>query len=298
MNGTGRDVEITITADGHALPGTLTLPPGPGPHPAVLCLPGSGKVDRDSNAGRMRVELGVPLSQALARNGIASLRYDRRGVGASPGDWRAAGFLDNRADAALALRTLRDRPEIGGVGVLGHSEGAVHAMWLGAHERPDAVVLLAGYARPGGEALRWQAERVAGTLPKIVRPLPGLLAARLVARLEKTTTDVARVGGVRLNARWWREQLAHDPRADLPGITAPTLAITGEKDLQVDPADLEVIASLVPGAEVRRVPGLTHVLRRDPGSPALTSYARLLRRPVDPELLTEVADWLARRLSR
>ncbi|SER62362.1 alpha/beta hydrolase family protein [Lentzea albida] len=298
----GTATEISLNADGHTLHGTLTLPPGPGPHPAVLCLPGSGRVDRDSNAGRVRMDLGGPLAHSLAAAGIASLRYDRRGVGASPGDWRQAGFLDNRADAAAALTALRQRPEIRSeaVGVVGHSEGAVHALWLGAHERPAAVVLLAGYARSGKEALLWQASRVAGTLPRPVRPLTPLLGrigSRQLAALEATTTDVARVGGMKVNARWWREQLAYDPREDLPGITAPVLAITGDKDLQVDPDDLDVVASLVPGADVRRVPGLTHLLRRDSRAPALTSYRRLLREPVDPGLLTEVAYWLAQRLS-
>lgn len=301
--GHGRDIEVTLSADdGLALHGSLTLPTGEGPHPAVLCLPGSGKVDRDSNAGRLRMELGLPLAHALARHGIASLRYDRRGVGATAGDWRAAGFLDNRADAEAELRALRARPEIQSetVGVIGHSEGAVHAMWLGAHAHPSAVVLLAGYARPGDQALRWQAARLADTLPRALRPLLPVLrrvATRQLARLEATTTDVARIGPVRLNARWWREQLAYDPRSDLPGIHAPVLAITGEKDLQVDADDLAVVASLVPGgADTRRVADLTHVLRCDTGSASLASYRRLLREPVDAGLLADVAQWLAQRL--
>ncbi|GAB3891046.1 alpha/beta hydrolase [Kibdelosporangium lantanae] len=300
---TARDVEtIVTTPDGVALHGTLTLPAGPGPHPAVLCLPGSGRVDRESNAGRLRMALGTPLAEALARQGIASLRYDRRGVGASPGDWRAVGFVDNRVDAASALRALRARPEIReqAVGVVGHSEGAVHAMWLGAHERPAAVVLLAGYARPGKQALQWQGSRLADTMPRPLRPLLPLLrrmATKQLAKLEGTTTDVARIGLARLNARWWREQLTYDPRVDLPGIHAPVLAITGEKDLQVDPSDLDVVASMVPGgADVRRVADLTHVLRRDPGRASVLSYGRLLRQPVDAELLAEVAQWLGQRL--
>jgi pimeloyl-ACP methyl ester carboxylesterase len=300
-----REIEMIATADdGLALAGTLTLPAGPGPHPAVVCLPGSGRLDRESNAGRLRMSLGRPLATALARHGVASLRYDRRGVGATPGDWRAVGFLDNRADAAAALRALRARSEIraDATGVVGHSEGAVHAVWLGAHQSPAAVVLLAGYARPGKQALHWQAARLAGTLPGPARrllPFLRRIAARQLARLEATTTDVARLGGTRINARWWREQLAYDPRADLTGIQAPVLAITGEKDIQVDPGDLAVIARLVPGgADTRRLPDLTHLLRRDPGPASIRSYRRLLRRPVDSDVLTDVARWLADRLVR
>lgn len=286
-------------ADGVALAGTLTLPAGHGPHPAVLCLPGSGKVDRDSNAGRVRMDLGRPLATALARHGIASLRYDRRGVGATPGDWHAVGFLDNRADAAAALHALRGHPEIHprAVGVLGHSEGAVHAMWLAAHAEPAAAVLLAGYARSGEQALRWQGSRLAGALPRPLVPVLRRVAARQLTRLAATTTDTARIGGLRINARWWREQLSYDPRPDLARIPVPVLAVTGAEDVQVDPDDLDVIANLVPGgAETHRMPGLTHVLRRTDGPGSVFAYRRLLRAPVDEELLATVASWLATRL--
>lgn len=287
--------------DGTPLAGTLTLPVGPGPHPAVVFLPGSGRLNRESDTRRVRMSLGTPLAHALARCGIASLRYDRRGVGATPGDWRAVGFHDNRIDAAAALRALRAHPEIkpNAVGVVGHSEGAVHAMWLGAHERPAALVLIAGYARPGVDAFQWQAARVADTLrgpAKLLRPFLRRTAAKHPARLRATTADVARVSGMRTNARWWREQLAYDPCVDLRRITAPTLAITGQKDLQVSPDDLNVVAQLVPGAETHVVPDLTHLLRRDSESPSVLNYRRLLRQPVDPGLLNDVAGWLATHL--
>jgi len=291
---------MTTTADdGLSLAGTLTLPDGPGPHPAVLLLHGSGPLDRDANTRRVHMELGAPLAAALAEKGIASLRYDRRGVGATPGNWRATGFTDNRQDAVAALRALSNHSDIraDAIGVVGHSEGAVHAMSLGTHPQVRAVVVLAGFARLGEDALRWQAGMIARDLPKVVLPALRALATRQLTRIKKTNKDVARVAGVPVNARWTREMLIHDPRPDLTNIKAPVLAITGDKDVQVDPADLEVIRQLVPGeVEVHRPADLTHVLRRDPGKPSMRSYRQLLRQPVDVALLAHVTGWLAHRL--
>ncbi|GLY98330.1 alpha/beta hydrolase [Actinoplanes sp. NBRC 103695] len=294
------DYPLTVTADdGVGLAGTLTLPGTPGPHPAVLFLPGSGRVDRDSNAGRLRPGLGPALAAALAEHNIASYRYDRRGAADTPGDWYQVGFHQNRLDAAAALRALRVHPGIDAVAVIGHSEGAIHATTLAAHHNPAAAVLLAGYARPGHDILRWQAASMVGHLPAPLRAIAsrlGPFAARQIERISESTTDVLRIGPSRLNAHWFREQLAHDPRPDLGAIRVPLLAITGDSDLQVDPGDLEVMARLVPHAETRRIPGLTHVLRRDTRRPSPLAYPRLLRMPTDPALLTAVATWLAAHL--
>ncbi len=299
------DTHFSVTADdGVPLAGTLTLPAGTGPHPAVLVLHGSGPLDRDGDTPKLPVRLGPPLAAALAAAGIASLRYDRRGVGATPGDWRASGFTDIRADAAAALRALSADPAVrpDALAVLGHSEGAVHAMGLAARQPRDvrAAVLLAGYARDGRSALRWQARSLFRGLPAPLRLLrrPAFAAGRRVlARVRRGTTDVMRVLGVPLNARWMRENMAHDSRDDLAAIHAPVLAVTGAKDVQVSPADLDEMRRLVPGpAEIHRVPDLTHVLRRDPGRPSVRAYGRLLREPVDAELIALVTEWLAERL--
>lgn len=227
-----REVDMTVTADGLPLSGTLTLPAGLGPHPAVLLLHGSGRLDRDANTGRLRMELGKPLAAALAQNGIASLRYDRRGTGATPGDWRATGFDDNRDDGEAALRALAERSDIhaDAVGVVGHSEGAVHVMSLATTPAVKAVVLLAGFARSGEDALRRQGSMIARDLPAFLRPLLRAIANRQLARIKTSDEDVTRVAGIApMNARWMREMLTHDPREHLPNIKVPVLAITGDK---------------------------------------------------------------------
>jgi uncharacterized protein len=286
----------------HPLDGTLTLPHGGGPVPAVLIASGSGPLDRDSNHRRARFDVARQLAHALAAGGLASLRYDKRGVGGSPGDWRAAGLHDNVDDLGRARDALAARQEIDPARIVlaGHSEGALLAAALAARGVPTAgVVLLSMSATPGEETLRWQARRIAPTLPAPVRGLLRLfridLEKKVAAnhdRIRATTTDVARIGGARINARWSREFMAHDPRADLARIAVPVLALTGEKDLQVDPADVEVIAATVPAAvRAARIPDVTHTLRHQPGPPSLGAYKKELREPVNREVIDTVVTW-------
>ncbi|MGW5262322.1 alpha/beta hydrolase family protein [Microbispora sp. NPDC004025] len=303
-----RDIDLTFTSAGERLAATLTLPAGDGPFPAALLVPGSGPVNRDSDHRRLPLGVTRQLAEALAAAGIASLRYDKRGVGASTGGFLAAGFRDNMDDAAAALAALRDRPEIdpGRVALAGHSEGALIATNLAAHDTAvAAVVLLSGAAKIGAETLRWQAARLAPTMPAFVRAVLRLTGTDLVTkvtknheRIRRTTTDVARIGGVRVNARWTREFLDYDPAADLALIKAPVLAVTGDKDLQVDPGDLARMAELVPGPiETHLIPDLSHILRRQPGTPSLRAYKREAREPIDAQVRELVSGWLTRTLS-
>ncbi len=296
-----REVALTTPGD-PPLAGTLALPDSPGPVPAVLLAPGSGPLDRDSDSRRVRFGVTRDLAHALAGGGLASLRYDKRGVGASPGDWRRAGLHDNADDLARALGALAARPEVDGdrLVLAGHSEGALLATTAAARgARVCGVVLLAGSATRGDELLRWQARQIAPTLPAPVRGLLRLLRVDLeqkVAadheRILATTTDVARMGGARVNARWHREFLTHDPHEDLTRLAVPVLAITGTKDLQVPAADLDAIAAAVPGpVTTLRVPDLTHTLRRQPGPASLRAYRGELARPVDGEVLDAVTSW-------
>ena len=204
-----------------------------------------------------------------------------------------------------ALEALRARPDVDGDRLLlaGHSEGALLAAAAAARGAAvRGVVLLSPSATPGEELLRWQAAQIAPTLPRPVRLLLRMLRTDLEAkgeanrrRIAATTTDVARIGGVRVNARWTREFMAHDPRDDLRRIAVPVLAVTGAKDLQVRADDLRVVADLVAGpVETHRVPDLTHTLRRQPGQPSLSRYRRELREPVDGEVLATVTGWCRR----
>jgi uncharacterized protein len=296
-----REIDVAVPG-APVLAGTLTLPDGEGPFPAVLLASGSGPLDRDSNHRRVRFDVGRQLAAALAAGGLASYRYDKRGTGATPGDWRSAGLYDNADDLARALAAVAAHPQVDADRLLlaGHSEGAILAAAVAARGGPvRGVVLLAGTATPGEELLRWQAAQIAPTLPRFVRGVLRLMRTDLEAKvaanhrkIRATTADVARVDGARINARWHREFMAHDPREDLARVTAPVLAITGAKDMHAPPDDLAVIADTVAGpVETHRVPDLTHTLRRQPGPASLRAYREELRRPLDAEVLDTVVRW-------
>lgn len=310
----GADEEVSFTVPGGgALTGSLRMPSerGDRPVPGALLIAGSGPVDRDGNAKRAPIGIQVALADALARTGIASLRFDRRGISDGT-DWRQATLADNTRDAAAALDCLARDPRIDAsrLVVIGHSEGALHALRLATGQggtHPAAVVLLSGTARQGDDVLLWQAEQIGPSLPAPIRGLLRVLRTDITGKtrathekIRRTTTPVARIGGAKLNTGWFREFLDYDPRADLVSLTVPTLAITGGKDLQAPPEDLDVMAELVPGPiDIRRPATLTHLLRHDPAAVAsMRDYKRQLREPVDPDTLQDVTRWVAATLAQ
>lgn len=299
-----RAQEVVVESDGERLVGTLRLPAGrTAPVPAVLLLPGSGPLDRDSDHHRARLGVTRLLAGELAEAGIASLRLDKRGTGASTGDFFRTGFLDTTRDAGAALAALAARPEVDArrIVVAGHSEGAFHAVALAAeHPELAGLVLLAGAAGPAEEVLRYQGRAVVGTLPAPVRALLRLLRIdvpalqrRRIATLRATTADVTGHGPFRTNARWFREFLDADPGPQLGRLALPVLAVTGERDVQVDPADAERIAELT-GGESYRAPGVTHLLRRTADAGGPSTYRRQAAEPLADDVVERVVDFVRR----
>lgn len=293
---------LTFQSSGHTLTGTLSLPASSTPVAGAVLVSGSGPIDRDSNMKRARLDVMRHVAEYLADQGIASLRYDKRGVGESEGDYKATGFYENVEDARAAAAALRVRPEIDteSVFVVGHSEGALIAIELAGDASLAGAVLLAGTAQPGKATLRWQAEQLAGTLPKPVRLIMKLLRQDLLetqekrfAQLEATTTDVARIQMVKVNAKWFREFMTHDPADSLRRVAVPVLAITGSKDVQADPADVGRMEELIPTEfEGHVLDDVTHLLRTHEGPASTRSYKKQMKRPVDPELLRLISSWI------
>jgi pimeloyl-ACP methyl ester carboxylesterase len=297
--------EVTFDSNGARLSGTLVLPEGPGPFPAVLLVVGSGRTDRDENAGKLRIDSFRQIAESLAEQGLASLRFDKRGVGASEGDFWSAGMHDNVADAAAGVACLRTQADVDPrrVFVLGHSEGAMIAIRLAATDDELAgAVVLSGFARSGEDCLVWQALKVSEGMKGFTKWLIDLLhidvlkaQRKALRKIKQSRKDTMRVQLVqRINAKWLREFLTYDPAEDLAHIRVPVLAITGSKDIQTPPEDLSTMERLVADIETHEVPDLTHILRKDAGEPSLATYREQVKRPVDASVLELVSGWLRR----
>jgi len=270
-----REAAVRNAIDGVDLAGTLTLPRGAGPWPAVVLVSGSGPQDRDETI--MDHKPFLVLADALTRAGIAVLRYDDRGVGASTGDSSQATSLDFSRDAEAAVDWLRQQPGVDPrrIGVVGHSEGGLIAAMLAARRADLAgIVMLAGTGVDGGRILVSQGELVLkseglGAADQLRRSRimqeamidavrgsdadadPAVLATKAGTRIRaelaeemaradaeaKAQLDAAVADGLRrLSAPWFRFFIGHDPAADLAKVRCPVLAVVGEKDVQVDPA--------------------------------------------------------------
>jgi len=303
-----QEKDASFKSGGIDLAGTLTLPDSDGKFPAVLLVAGSGQVDRNENHKKITINAFRDIASYLAQKGIASLRYDKRGVGKSGGDYWSTGFHDNAEDALSALNFLKNQENIQPkrVFILGHSEGAFIAAKLAGNGAAAAgVVLLAGGAQSGEAELKWQAVQVAKGLKGfsgwIIRTfhIDVLKAQRKqLEKIKKTKKDWIRVQLVaKLNVKWFREFLAYDPAQDLAKVRVPVLAITGSKDIQVDPNDLKLMARLVKAPfEGQLVPDLTHLLRTEKGEATVSTYKEQIKRPTEQKVLDLILLWLKRQI--
>ena len=269
-----RDEDVTFQSGSITIAGTLSLPAGRGPFPAVVLLSGSGPQNRDSEVFGFRpFRL---MADFFVERGIAVLRCDDRGIGGSSGRVADATSEDFADDALAAVGILRARPEIDGarIGLLGHSEGAIVAAIAASRDPAVAfVVWMAGNAVPGGEILRMQGAallRAAGATETVisdvlrrhadfmtavaadapdehVMALGRTLVAAQMAAIPGSKT--AAQGGTdakvdklvhqnltMLRSRWMRFFVGFDPASALRRVACPVFAVFGGRDLQVPAA--------------------------------------------------------------
>jgi len=302
------------------LEGTLTYPKGGGRYPCILLVSGSGQQNCDEEIFQHRPFL--VLADYLASRGIATLRYDDRGVGKSTGPLDSADTRLFAEDAEAMFRAVKDNRHVDAqrLGIGGHSEGGTIAPMVAARNKDvKFVVMLAGQGCTGLDVMLQQNEaifRSKGLSPRLLEVRMACLRElfampadsrqkdykavidRHTAGLSKAEVDSIGLGrGTaaamhrQLASRWMQTFLALDPAEYLPRVQCPILALNGNMDQQVLPEpNIERIHQLNPQAHCILEPGLNHLFQHcTSGSP--DEYI-LIEETFAEGVMRTVADWL------
>jgi len=305
-----------------SLAGTLTLPSSPGPFPAAILIAGSGPHDRDENVAGHHPFL--VLADHLTRKGIAVLRYDKRAIGKSAGNYDQATTEDFASDATAALDYLKSRKEIKSrkIGLIGHSEGGLIAPMMASRSSDVAwIVLLAAPSLKGEQIMLLQSELILKAAgfddDRIARARdfnsqsyalarkekdPKVLEAKLTELVDSTGMSTTlppttlKPQARMMTSPWFRFFLDYDPVPALKKTQCPVLALNGDKDLQIASKEnlAQIEKTLREGGnqdfQTHELAGLNHLFQHAPtGSP--TEYGGI-QETFAPEALNFVSDWI------
>ncbi|MCY1285961.1 Serine aminopeptidase, S33 [compost metagenome] len=254
---------IELDTGSGTLRGTLLRPKTDQPVPVALIIAGSGPTDRDGNnpLGGRNDSL-KKLAQLLARNGIASVRYDKRGIAASQDagtDERQLSIELYASDAATWGRRLKEDPRFSRLILIGHSEGALIASLAADSAGADALVSIAGSARPIDQLLR---EQLQDRLPPPLLAqsealLTSLRAGQQVTEVPKPLEVLFRPSVQPYLISLFRQ----DPAQAFGRLRIPALILQGSHDIQVGVADAEQLKAARPDAQLAIIDGMNHMLR-------------------------------------
>lgn len=299
--------EVSFANGDAVLKGTLTLPEGCSRKtPVLVMVTGSGLQNRDEEIFEHKPF--AVIADALARAGIATLRYDDRGFGESTGDAVSCTTEDLKNDALAGIKLLRERFDR--VGVIGHSEGGTIALMLAAEKQADFIVSLAGMVISGEETLLIQNRLLlvlAGfpetTVDTYCKALKEAFDATVAGMNPPAADKFDLPEGLKQNYQavlvqsatpYMRYFLALDMRPLLNTVTCPVLALNGTKDFQVDPEQnlsaLRTGLPANPNTRIVPVEGVNHLFQHCPtGNP---SEYKDIEETFAPEALATLIEWL------
>ena len=304
--------------------GTLTYPKNFKPGiPVVLMVTGSGQQNRDEEI--MGHKPFLVIADYLARHGIASLRYDDRGVGKSTGDPAKVTLHSNTLDAQAGIEYLKTLKKFGKIGVLGHSEGGLIGYILAANNNADFVVSLAGPVLPGDSVLILQnrdllkvmgldKENIEKYSTAITRVFQYKMSEQNIGSastpdsiVTMITADIDLLPNLRQNlieaikmidSPWLTSYLKYNPAADVNKIKCPVMILNGENDKQLNSTvnlqTAEKIFSKAAKAKslFKSYPGLNHFFQPSK-TDSPTEYAKI-ETTISEDVLSDITSWIGK----
>lgn len=255
--------EITLKTSTGEIHGSLTIPKQTDQSPLVLVIAGSGPTDRNCNyKPNLHTNAYIKLAEALAINGISTLRFDKRGVGessaamTSESDLRFDTYIKDVVDWISMLKTDERFSEII---VLGHSEGSLLGM-IAAEQHPvSAFISVAGVGKSADKTLKEQLE---GKLPPALmvesnRILDSLKIGKTVADFNPNLISLYRPSVQPYMISWFK----YDPATEIAKLNIPILLIQGTTDIQVSENEVKLLAAAKPEAKLLIIEKMNHILK-------------------------------------
>jgi len=256
--------DITLTTSTGDIHGTLLLPVDVDKPSVVLIISGSGPTDRDGNNPMMSNNSLRMFAEDLQAGGIASVRFDKRGVAASMDaapeeiEMRFDHYVD---DVRQWVELLAQDDRYSSIILAGHSEGALIATLVAQSPQVDRLITLAGAGTTADETIRAQlAGQPAMVADPALRLLDSLAAGRTVENVPPMLMSIFRPSVQPYMISWFQ----YDPAMELAKLDKPVLIIQGSTDIQVKAADADRLAAALPSAQLSHIDGMNHVLKPAP----------------------------------
>lgn len=263
--GEGELVEVNV--EGGVMQGKVQIPDEAGPFPVAIIIAGSGPTDKDGNSTAIPGKNNSlkMLAEALATEGVASIRYDKRGIGDNislSGNEEDLRFDDYIDDAAAWIKYAQNDGSFSNVSVIGHSEGSLIGMIASEREDADAFVSIAGAGKPVDEVLISQLEtQLSGDLLEESEDiLAELKQGETVQNVSPELQSVFRPSVQPYMISW----LEYDPQQEIAKLKSPVLIINGSRDLQVPVSDAESLHHANQDSELLIIEDMNHVLKAAP----------------------------------
>ena len=274
-----------------AIDAVLTTPPDIVRPPVALLIAGSGSTDHDGNGPQIKPATLKKLSDGLVARHIATLRYDKRGAGGWKPEFGAPDafrFKDYVEDATALVKYLRDSGKFGEIILVGHSEGGLVAILTARQVPVDRLVLLATAARRQGDLLKAQLEKTMSpeAFQPIAKAINDIMAGQIV---DPTPPGLAIPPAMQPGIA---SAFTEDPIPPLKRIEQPILIVGGGRDRQVARLDFAALSAAATAAKTLWLPDMNHVLVDVSDQTDDMAAYRQPERPLDPDLLDAIAEFV------
>lgn len=287
------DETVVLKTNTGDLEGTLMMPEVKLPVPVALVIAGSGPTDRDGNNPVMKNNSLKMLAEGLAQKGIATLRYDKRGIaksqmaGLKEADLRFDHYIN---DAKEWIQWLKQNKNFNQVVVIGHSEGSLIGMVAAQDENVDKYISIAGAGKTADQLIRDQLKaQPAFVLEQSAPILDELVKGSTVEKIPQGFEALFRASVQPYLISWFRV----NPQVEIARLRKPVLILQGTTDIQVGVEDARLLQKAMPSAQMVLIEGMNHILKNAEADPAknMQTYSQP-ELPINNELIETISSFI------